>query len=256
MSAFEFYADFYDRLYPDKDYAAEVAYVERLIRDHGVAEKSSILDLGCGTGRHIVELACRGYSVHGIDRSARMVKLAEARKSSLPAEVAKRVELSVGDVREIRLETEFDVVMALFHVASYQVSNDDFKRFLDTARSHLRPGGILIIDFWYGPAVLLQQPEVRVKRAETEADWLVRVAEPDPDYENNIVTVKYELIHGVKETGQVTRINENHKMRFFFLPEVRLFAKQAGIDVVSANDWMETTSPTAGSWSVCVVGTR
>src|SRR5260370_4506414 len=111
MGAFDLYADYYDRMYPDKDYASEVAYVERLIRENGATEKISILDLGCGTGRHVVELASRGYSVHGIDLSPSMVKFAEARKSGLSDEIAKRVNFSVGDLRKIRLDTQFHGVL-------------------------------------------------------------------------------------------------------------------------------------------------
>jgi SAM-dependent methyltransferase len=253
MSVYESYAKYYDRLYPNKDYAAEVEYVEELIRHHGAPKVSSVLDLGCGTGRHAIELARRGHSVHGIDVSPSMVKLAEAKKSALPTEVSKRIRFSSGDVRNVRVPARFDVVLALFHVASYQVSNDDFLKFLITARSHLGSGGVLVFDFWYGPAVLSQRPETRVRRIETSTEWLVRIAEAESDYKDNIVTIKYEVICGSKETGLVTRFDECHRMRFLFLPEVRLFADSVGIEITQAHEWMESTSPTEQSWSACVV---
>lgn len=256
MSAFDDYAAYYDEMYADKDYAAEVSYVETLIREHAQPGALSILDLGSGTGRHAIELASRGYSVRGIDLSASMVTLAEARKSTLSEDLQRNVSFSVGDVRSIRLGAQFDVVLALFHVASYQTTNDDFLAFLATARLHMRPGGVLIFDFWYGPAVLSQRPEVRIKRSETDSRWVVRIAEPAPQFDDNCVVVKYEIIDCLKKTGRTTRINEEHKMRFFFLPDLQLFSELAEIDILSRREWLKASDPSADSWSVCVVARR
>jgi len=70
------YAATYDALYRDKDYDGEVALVERLFREHGVGEVSSVLDLGCGTGSHAIRLAARGYEVVGVERSEAMLEVA------------------------------------------------------------------------------------------------------------------------------------------------------------------------------------
>jgi SAM-dependent methyltransferase len=253
MNVFDRYAEYYDAMYPEKDYVGEVSYVEALIREFAGPGPVSILDFGSGTGRHAIELASRGYSVRGIDSSASMVALANARKSVQPEEVRTRVYFSVDDARSIRLGAQFDVVLALFHVASYQTTNSDFRSFLDTARLHLRPGGILIFDFWYGPAVLSLRPEVRTKHAETENRWIVRIAEPVLQYEDNCVVVKYEIVDCDKRTGVATRVNEDHKMRFFSLPDLQLFAELAGIEVLSTREWMKVSDPTSDSWSVCLV---
>jgi SAM-dependent methyltransferase len=253
MSVFDHYAEYYDAMYPEKDYEAEVSYVETLIREHHHQETVSILDLGCGTGKHAVEFASRGHLVRGVDSSPEMVTLAEARKSALPDDVKKNVSFSVGDVQSVRLDTKYDVVLALFHVASYQTTNDAFCAFLETARYHLRPNGILVFDFWYGPAVLSLRPEVRVKRAETANRWIVRIAEPVAELADNCVVVKYEIIDCSKKTGVATRINEEHRMRFLFLPELRLFAEKVGIDILCIAEWMKDSGPADDSWSLCVV---
>jgi SAM-dependent methyltransferase len=253
MSVFDDYATYYDEMYTDKDYIAEVSYIETLFREHTQPGPISILDLGSGTGRHAIDLASRGYSIRGIDLSASMVTLAEARKASLPEDLKGNVSFSVGDVRSIRLGAQFDVVLALFHVASYQTTNDDFRAFLATAQLHLRPGGILIFDFWYGPAVLSQKPEVRIKRVETNNRWVVRIAEPVPQFEDNCVVVKYEIIDYLKQTGAMRRVNEEHKMRFFSLPDLQLFAEPAGFDILSMREWMKESAPSSDSWSVCAI---
>jgi SAM-dependent methyltransferase len=253
MKVFEGTAAYYDEMYSDKDYVGEVTYVEQLMWEFTGPGNLSILELGSGTGKHAVEFAVRGHSVRGVDRSDKMVRRAEGRKLTVPEAVRAKVGFSVGDIRSVRLKEQFGVVLALFHVASYQTTNQDFRDFLETARLHLRPNGILIFDFWYGPAVLAEQPEVRVKRAQTAERWVVRTAEPVSHLEENCVTVKYEIIDCLKETGAVTKINEEHKVRYFSLPELHLFAELAGFDILSAREWMKTSGPTRASWGVCVV---
>ena len=66
------YALCYDLLYRDKDYAAEAGYVGRLIRSATPAARS-VLEFGCGTGRHARLLCTMGFDVHGVDRSPEMV---------------------------------------------------------------------------------------------------------------------------------------------------------------------------------------
>ena len=56
MTVFADYAPWYDLLYQDKDYAAETAFVEARLRDHGAAP-GKLLDLGCGTGLHAIAFA-------------------------------------------------------------------------------------------------------------------------------------------------------------------------------------------------------
>lgn len=62
------YAAYYDMLYRNKDYGAEADYVAGLLRDDGVSG-GRLLDVGCGTGRHLACMAERGFSVSGADRS-------------------------------------------------------------------------------------------------------------------------------------------------------------------------------------------
>lgn len=64
MSVFDAYARYYDLLYREKDYAGEAAFVDQQLRKNGCAG-SAMLELGCGTGRHAIELARLGWSLTG-----------------------------------------------------------------------------------------------------------------------------------------------------------------------------------------------
>src|SRR6185369_9558620 len=76
---FDVYAAFYDLLYKDKDYKGESEYIDQLIAKFSQKDKSktSLLDLACGTGKHLLELSSKGYaSLSGSDISKSMIDIA------------------------------------------------------------------------------------------------------------------------------------------------------------------------------------
>ena len=252
MSVFGAYSRYYDLLYRDKDYAAESGYVDGLIRQHAPAART-ILELGCGTGAHAAGFAGLGYEVHGVDVSLGMLESARLRKENLEPKLAARLEFSSGDVRSFRSGRRFDVVTALFHVVSYQVTNESLHRTFATAAAHLAPGGIFVFDFWYGPAVLSDPPVVRVKRLEDAATRVLRVAEPTMHVNEDVVEVAYLVLVTDRATGHLEEISELHRMRYLFVPELRAYLGDAGLDVVHCSQWMSDAAPSAGSWNVVMV---
>ena len=75
----DLYSKYYDLLYEDKNYSGEVEYIDFLIKKNCQNAKT-LLDMGCGTGKHAELLCEKGYKVHGIDLSQDMLKIANKRK--------------------------------------------------------------------------------------------------------------------------------------------------------------------------------
>jgi SAM-dependent methyltransferase len=217
-------------LYRDKDYDGEARYVDSLVRRFA-PDARTMLELGCGTGRYSSAFARLGYRVHGVDLSGEM--LAEASRAA-----NENVKFSAGDARTVRLGERFDAVTALFHVMSYQTSNDDAIGMLRTMKEHLAPGGLAVFDFWYGPAVLTQRPEVRFKEVWDEDIKVSRVAVPEMDYARNTVAVNYTAFVRDRNTGNVSELRETHDMRYFFDAELDLMCDIAGMAVVRTEAWM------------------
>lgn len=245
------YARYYNLLYQDKDYATESNYIHELIQRH-CQGAVTVLNLGCGTGNHDFELAGFGYEVTGIDMSEEMLAAADARRTAdnatfpLPS-------FHKGDIRTVRLDKSFDVVLSLFHVMSYQTTNVDIQAAIATVREHLVPGGIFIFDCWYGPAVLSDPPVVRVKRLEDEVVRVVRIAEPVMHPNDNVVDVNYQVMITDKSTGTVEQLMETHRMRYLFTPELELLLRGAGFSIVTVSEWMTGSIPDCTTWGVCFV---
>jgi SAM-dependent methyltransferase len=249
MSVFRLYSRYYDLLYGDKDYLSEAKYIDNFIR-HYHSGARTVLDLGCGTGRHAGELVKRGYQVHGVDFSEEMLEKAKL------VDGGGNLSFSQGDIRKIRLEKKFDVVTALFHVISYQTTNKDILSTFTTANEHLKDGGIFIFDCWYGPAVLTERPEVRVKRLKNEQTEITRIAEPVMHENENRVDVNYHIFVRDVETGAVEEIKETHSMRYLFLPEIEAFLYDTGFSAVETFDFLTFKKPGFHSWSIITIGHR
>jgi SAM-dependent methyltransferase len=248
MTAFGGSAKYYDLLYGDKDTVAECAFVRDIIERHG-PEAHSLLDLGCGSARHVAEFAGAGLSVTGVDNSGGMMALAQERLRSLPAVIRDRISLAAGDITSYAPTRLYDAVVSLFHVIDYQTTDEALSGLLHTARRALRPGGVFVFDFWYGLAVEVQRPERREKRFENDVYSLTRVAEPVLDLARHIVEVNYTLAAFDRKNGKTETIREVHAMRYLFLPEIKRFAAEAGFEIVEHGAWLGGGPLNERTWS-------
>jgi SAM-dependent methyltransferase len=255
VSVFNHYARYYDLLYRDKDYAVEACYVHEQLVNQGVAG-GRLLELGCGTGRHAVEFAKLGWTVDGVDLSQAMVEQALDRAQQQPSQIASRLQFQRGDVRSVATGRTYDAVVSLFHVMSSQTGNADLAAAFATAARHLRPGGLFLFDFWYGPAVLSDPPVVRVKRLEDEIVQVTRVAEPGLRPNENQVVVNYHVFIKDKNTSAYTEFNESHHMRFLFLPEMDLLLRQAGLSILASGAWGANAPLSSRTWYGWLVAVR
>jgi SAM-dependent methyltransferase len=239
------YAAAYDDLYRDKDYLAECDLVEHVFQLYGQGPVRRVLDLGCGTGGHAVPLAKRGYEVVGVDRSAEMLRRASARGGGARFEV--------GDLCELDLGETFDAVLMMFAVLGYQLTNADVKAALASARRHLRPTGLLFCDFWYGPAVLVQRPSERIRIIDMPTGQLIRAASGELDARYDVCVVRYHVWR-LEDGNLQSQVREQHRMRYFFGPELEMFLAEAGFELVRLGAFpVLEQEATEQTWNVALV---
>jgi SAM-dependent methyltransferase len=246
MPQFQRYAAFYDLLYRDKDYEAEARYVARKLRE-ARPDARTILELGSGTGHHGRLLASMGFDVHGIERSAEMVAVAQLHEI---ADAPGSFSCEVGDICNIKLSRRFDSVISLYHVISYQTSNEALQAAFAAAAEHLAPGGVFLFDVWHGPAVLTQGVSERVKEVEDDLHRLRRLARPTVDTNQSTVKVIFDMECEDKRSGQVSCFSEDHSMRYLFPTEIDLLARVCGLQLASTEEFLTGHAPTPSTWGV------
>ena len=255
MTVFNAYARYYDLVNRDKDYAREARYVSELIgRARPGAQR--VLELGCGTGLHAIELAKLGLTVDGVDASPDMLALARERLASVPLELARSISFVQGDARTYSNGGRYDAVISLFHVASYQTTENDISRYINTALNHLADGGAFVFDFWYGPAVLSDRPTVRVKRFSDRFTKITRISEPTLLVNKNLVEVNFDIHVEDFGTQAHSTILEQHLMRYFFLPELDAALGRAGFSHWHAEEWITGNEPGDDTWGVCITAVK
>jgi SAM-dependent methyltransferase len=239
---FDSYGDYYDLLYGTKDYPAEARYIDSLIREFRGGR--SLLDLGCGTGKHARRLVDLGYQVTGVERSRRMAdKITPSKNFSC----------HVGDMTSISLGGQFDTVTALFHVVSYLTSNAQISALFDNVARHLKPAGLFIFDVWYSPAVAHMKPDVRVKRARDSAVEIIRIAEPTLYVNENLVEVHYTMFVRKLHEGTFIKLEETHRMRHFSIPEMQFLSDRHGFKVLKIEEYLSAEQPSERTWGCAFV---
>lgn len=242
------YGDAYDILYQDKNYAAECDLIEGIFKAYGDGSISHILDLGCGTGNHAFPLSERGYIVTGVDRSESM--LAEAQRKLANASGNGRLDFQKGDLRTMDLQRDFDAAIMMFAVLGYQLGNSDVLSTLKSARRHLRSGGLLLFDVWYGPAVLHQRPSQRIKVVPTPEGQILRLASGEIDILRHVCTVHYRLWK--LAMGRVAvETEESHRMRYFFPLELDFLLESSGFVSIRLGAFPDfDAAPDETTWEV------
>jgi SAM-dependent methyltransferase len=252
MTVFGDYASYYDLLYAEKDYQAECSFVISLLENFK-PEVRSLLELGCGTGRHTEVLARRGLAVTAVDRSPEMLRRAQRRMDDLPPVHSSAVRLIESDIGRLSVDGSFDAAISLFHTIGYLTDNEALDRTFSNVRGALKDGGLFVFDFWYGPAVLRSLPETRIRRLQSDGFDLLRVAEPRMDVNDDCVEVAYEIHWTEIATSRTTVTRENHRVRYFFLPALKQMLAASGFEFLTATRWLANEPPSAESWNVCVV---
>jgi trans-aconitate 2-methyltransferase len=131
-----------------------------------LASAVKIVDLGCGTGEHTVELARRSAAgaALGLDSSAAMIDRATTLRASLPEDLRTRVTFALGDFRDLDADREYDVV---FSNAAFQWARDHRDLLVRCFRA-LRPGGSLAVQM---PANERETAQATIRALANEAPW-------------------------------------------------------------------------------------
>lgn len=210
-------AQYYDKFYAFKDYAGEVEKLMRLIDQRLLSGRRSLLDVACGTGRHL-EFLKNYFTVEGLDLDGGLLEIARGRLPGIPFHQA--------DMETFHLDWTFDVITCLFSSIGYLKTLQRVTNACRNMAAHLSPGGTLVIEPWFTPeqwrpgqvhAMLIEEPELKLARVNTSlADG----------------RVSYFEFHYLVGTPQGTEhFTELHELGLFEQAEMRTALESAGLRV-------------------------
>lgn len=155
-------ADWYDNdafweetgpaLFTEERWQAAVPEVQQILELVKVPPGATVLDMGCGVGRHAIEFARHGYRVTGVDRTAKYLR--EAKNKA--GEQGLDVEWVEADMRRFRRDGAFDLAVSMLTSFGYFPNAADDRRVAENLFASLQPGGVFVMDLM-GKEVLARQ---------------------------------------------------------------------------------------------------
>ncbi|MFG0285947.1 MAG: class I SAM-dependent DNA methyltransferase [Phycisphaerales bacterium JB039] len=220
---FDQFAPQYDDQVFTRNTEAEIAFIVEHARPPA---GGAILDLGCGTGRHAVPLAARGFRVTAVDLSEGMLELARRRARAAGVDI----EFVRADAAAFLRPEAFDTVLCLCEGAFCLLCerDDPVRRdegILRNIAASLRPGGVLILN---------ALSALRAVRAATEQSVESGRFDPLTMTERSDV---HDLLPNDPLPGDL-------RERFYTAPEIRRMAEDAGLTVRGVY------GGTAGNWGL------
>jgi SAM-dependent methyltransferase len=208
-------AAWYDAFYRDKNYAGEADQVATLIQARH-PQASTLLDVGCGTGRHLEHL-CAHFVCVGVDLDPGLLTVARRRLPEVP--------LVQADMTEFDLGRRFDAVTCLFSSIGYVGSVERLHAAVGCVTRHLHPDGVLIVEPWILPDAWIEGVSL-VDVVEEDGRKLVRVITSRRADAMTILRMHY----AVAAHGEITSVDERHELGLFTKEEYLQAFARAGLD--------------------------
>ena len=205
--------DWYDLIYDaqGKDYAVEAATLRQLVRCKGVLDRPEVgrpprlLDVACGTGRHLALLD--DFERVGVDLDPGMLVRA--------AERCPGVTMVEGDMRTLDsagLGGPFDVVTCLFSAIAYMEDLRSLHEAMASMARCLAPGGLLVVEPFLEPGVV-----------ELGRPWATFV----PRVQGRCLLLEFEYL--IADAEGVRHVPESHRIGLFTIEEIGAAIRAAGL---------------------------
>lgn len=202
------------------------------------AEKSTILDLGCGTGILTEMMAERGFHMIGVDNSEEMLGIALERQALQKEENKgeaygeENILYLLQDMREFELYGTVGAVISVCDSMNYLLEEADILETLKSVNNYLYPKGIFIFDFntVHKYRDIIGDATIAENQEECSFIW-------ENYYYLQEEVNEYDLTVFVKEEdGRYSKFCETHYQRGYTLKQMKHLVKEAGMEFVAALD--------------------
>jgi SAM-dependent methyltransferase len=212
-------ARWYDAIYDarGKDYAAEAQALLAVARQHESPARS-LLDVACGTGRHLAAFAADVDELAGVDASVDMLAIARTRLDP-------RVSLVQGDLRGFDLGRRFDVVTCLFSSIGHVADEDELDAGVAAMARHVAPGGVLLLEPWLTPETVRPEGVRDLVCATTDDGVVARAVSSRLDGDTTVLAFAW----AVATEGGVETAEERLRMPLFTRERYLAAVERAGL---------------------------
>jgi ubiquinone/menaquinone biosynthesis C-methylase UbiE len=223
--AYGIFAQFYDTLTSNIDYAKRAQYFDSVVRKYGGKQGGILLDLACGTGSLSEQMDALGYDVIAVDNSPEMLGIAMEKKF----DSGRNIQYLCQDMRELDMFGTIDVTVCALDSLNHLDSFEDVKRVFEKVFLFCEPGGLFIFDIntEYKHKMILGDNTFIYDTDDVYCVW-------QNSCENS--RVRIELDFFVPENGVYRRYEESFCENAYPLIDVENALKETGFEVLMCCD--------------------
>jgi len=211
------YPIYYEIAFQYRDIEGECDFLESQLELQATTSNRRILDIGCGTGMHVIEFARRGYEVHAFDIVPEMVDWV---KKKCQKQGLEKVDIWVGDMMDFKRRFHYGLAINMLTTFNYLLTNEDIINHLHAVAEVLDEGGLYILELTHPRDFLgLEKSTLNQwveKRGDimVEADWDYQVHPVDP-----ITQVQERLLKIEVQDGKERRSFLMKQLNRILLPQ-------------------------------------
>ena len=215
-----FSSKFYLELYQHRDEEDARWIINLLQRSISVNTRSSVLDIACGSGRHSLELARRGFNVTGFDLSKFLI--GEAKKGQKESkEKDLKVRFLIKDMRNFNFNNSFDIAVNIFTSFGYFDNDQENLSVIRNVSDSLKTGGYFLFDFLNKR--YLEENLISMTKQKHESSTVIQTRKIEDGFVKKNITIS--------EGGKVSEFNET--LRLYSLAEFKKAFKGCGLKILN-----------------------
>lgn len=223
---YEQFAFLYDELMRDLPYEKWEMLVEKARKTYKI-EGKNLLDLGCGTGELAVRFAQNGYNVTGVDLSAEMLTIAQAKAEKKGL----KINFLEQNMTKLKLIERYDLIGSFCDSFNYLETEEEVAQTLERVYHYLNAGGLFIFDVHS----TYKMDEIFSNQTfiydEDPICYIWNCFEGDYPH-----SVAHELTFFVEDgQGKYDRIDENHVQRTFPLATYKRWLTEKGFELLEVS---------------------
>ena len=204
----------------EEDAMKEVPFLIKLFKKYG--EVKSVLDVGCGMGRHAYLLSQKGYYCEGIEPHPKMVKYARKHYPN--------VTYKVNNMQNIKYRNKFDAVICIFSIIVFNKSNEEAIKTFNNFYNALKKGGVVIIET-YNAINWLANNSFRTHFTDIDKKAGIKTIVNENINTNNQSYISERTYYRIKDNKKLGSFAKESRM--FFPLELKFFLESSGFRVLT-----------------------
>ncbi len=215
-----------------KETPKESKFLEAVFKKYVPFPVKNVLELGCGSGRLVCDMATRGFSMTGLDLNPTALEYCQKKLKKLGV----KGETVVGDMTNFKFDQPFDAAVNAINTFRHLESEEAALAHLDCVAEHLKPGGVFVLSLHLLPVDgdLWGTERWSAKDEKQAVYYALTVVETS--MKTRLEKLRISML--VKKKDKTVRMSDHITLRIYTAPQLKsLLAKAKKLKLVAVHDF-------------------